>query len=421
MKPWAFAVLAISIALMGGIWLATSRNQPNLHADQTQTTWSELVPNFNQFAFNLLKELTRPEEPAAQQRPATAQQPPSNQVFSPLSVQFVLVLFLNGADGQTRAEIAQALGVPSTALDSLNQFHSELRKALEEPPGSNLLVLANSLWVRPSDRVHADFSRMGEAFYALETHRVDFTKPEEAARRINEWSEQKTQGFIPEIVQPHEIDTGTILGIANALYLRGFWAQPFKVADYAMEFVPEVGHPVRVRPMEAELSQVAYGQMDLCEIVGLPYQEGEWVCYVVLPREGLSVSQLVAQLDAARWAQYLGQLRVVERVQVVMPRFEVASEYNLIPALRRLGIRCAFEPHKAEFPRIIEGDGGYIYLFKQVCRVRVDERGTEAGAVSLALTRGQELFVADRPFLFIIQHQQTGAILFIGVVHNPVG
>jgi serpin B len=420
MKSRTLAVVAIGIALMGGIWLAASRNQPNKHADQNQTTASELEPNFNQFAFNLLKELTQTETPAAQQRPTIVQQPSPNKVFSPLSVQFVLALFLNGATGQTREEIAQALGVLSTALDSLNQFHLELRKALEEPHGANLLVLANSLWVRPSDQLHPDFARIGKAFYALETYKVDFTKPEEAARRINEWSEQKTQGFIPEIVRPEEIAPDTILGIANALYLRGLWAQPFKIADYEMEFIPEVGQPVRVRPMEAELSQVAYGRMDLCEIVGLPYQGGEWVCYVVLPRKGLGVSQLVAQLDAARWAQLLGQLRVVERVQVVLPRFEGASEYDLIPALRRLGIQRAFEADKAEFSRIIEGDGGYVYLFKQVCRVRVDERGTEAGAVSLVLTRGMESFVVDRPFLFVVQHQRTGAILFMGVVHNPV-
>lgn len=159
------------------------------------------------------------------------------------------------------------------------------------------------------------------------------------------------------MVRPQEIDPRTILGIANALYLRGFWEQPFKVADYEMEFTPEEGKPVRVRPMAAELSQVPYGRMDMCEIVGLPYQGGAWVCYVVLPRKGMRVSQLVEQLDVARWAHYLGQLRVAERVEVVLPRFEVRSEHNLIPALRRLGIWRAFEGVKRSFRGLSRGMG----------------------------------------------------------------
>lgn len=423
MKPWIAVAFAVSIALIGGVWLVASRSRLNERTDQPQTASPEpaLVHSSTQFAFNLLKELTRPDNPAPLQRPTIVQEPSPNRVFSPLSVQLVLALFLNGADGQTREEIAQALGVQSTSLDVVNQFHLELRKALEGEQGGNRLVMANAIWVRPSDRLHPDFARVGSAFYALETYKVDFTQPEEAARRINAWGKQKTQGFVSEVVRPQEIAPDTILGIANALYLRGLWQQPFKVADYEMEFYPEEGKPVRVRPMGAELKQVPCGRTEACEIVGLPYEGGEWVCYVVLPRKGLPVSQLVEQLDVARWAQWLGQLHTAERVEVVLPRFEVASEYDMIPALQRLGIQRAFEVGQAEFPRIIQGDGGYIYLFKQVCRVRVDERGTEAGAVTQAMTLGLELFIVDRPFLFVIQHKRTGAILFIGVVHNPVG
>jgi len=413
-------VLAVGMALIGGVWLVVSRSQSNGHFAQPQTDPEPaLVHNSTQFAFNLLKELARPDYPASQRRPTTLQEPSPNVLFSPLSVQFVLALFLNGAEGQTREEIAHALGVQATSLEVVNQFHSELRKALEEQQGGNRLVLANSLWVRPFDQLHPEFGRIGRAFYALETYKVDFSKPLEAARRINAWGKQRTQGFVSEVVRPQEIAPDTILGIANALYWRGLWQQPFKAADYEMAFYPEGGKPVRVRPMEAEWSQVPYGQMEGCEIVGLPYQGGAWVCYVVLPRKGMRLLQLVEQLDAARWEQYLGQMRVAERVKVVLPRFEGVREWNLIPALQRLGVQRAFKG-QAEFPRIIQGDGGYIYLFKQVCRVRVDERGTEAGAVTAAMTRGLELFVVDRPFLFVIQHRQTGAILFMGVIRNPV-
>jgi serpin B len=140
---------------------------------------------------------------------------------------------------------------------------------------------------------------------------------------------------------------------------------------------------------------------------------------VVLPRRGLSVEELVSGLDAARWQEWLGQMKP-QKVQVVMPRFEVQSEYDLIPALQRLGILRAFGA--AEFPRILaSGNAGSIYLFKQVCRVRVDERGTEAGAVTIAMTRSLVLFIVDRPFMFVIADRSSGAILFMGIVRQPEG
>lgn len=57
-------------------------------------------------------------------------------------------------------------------------------------------MLANSLWVRPFDQLHPDFAQIGKAFYALETYKVDFRKPVKAARRLNAWGKQKTQGFV---------------------------------------------------------------------------------------------------------------------------------------------------------------------------------------------------------------------------------
>lgn len=426
MKPWTLwglGIVAVSMVIVGGVWMVSRQSRPIQSAAPPPISPPDpaFVHSSTQFAFTLFKELTQPDYSARQQRPTIVQEPSPNKVFSPLSVQLVLSLFLNGAEGQTAQEIAHALGFQHASIDAVNQFHSELRKALEGKHQENLLMLANAIWIRASDQLHPDFARVGSAFYALEVHKVDFSNPVEAARRINAWGSQKTQGFVPEVVRSHEIDPRTILGIANALYLRGLWQQPFKVADYEIEFTPEAGKPVRVRPMETQWKQIPYGRTEECEIVGLPYKGGEWMCYVVLPRKGLRVSQLVEQLDAARWEQWLSQMRLAEQVEVVVPRFEVASEYDLIPALQRLGIQRAFDPGQAEFPRLIQGDGGYIYLFKQVCRVRVDERGTEGGAVTLAMTRSTEVFLVDRPFLFVVRHERSGTILFLGVVHQPAG
>jgi serpin B len=216
---------------------------------------------------------------------------------------------------------------------------------------------------------------VGKAFYALEAYKVDFSNHVEAARRINAWSKQKTQGFVRQVVQPNEIDPDTILAIANALYLQALWQQPFKIADYEMDFFVEAGKSVSFRPMERELDEVPYVRTEACEIVGLPYRGGNWLCYVVLPRRGLSVEELVSGLDAARWQEWLGQMKP-QKVQVVMPRFEVQREYDLIPALRRMGIQRAFGA--AEFPRISERECG-LHLLIQAGKSGAGGRAWDGG------------------------------------------
>ncbi|GIV09703.1 MAG: serine protease inhibitor [Fimbriimonadales bacterium] len=427
MKPWTLGIaIATSAVLISGIWLLnrpspTTTNQTHTTQQQPTTPNSELLNGSNQFAFNLFKEITRAGYEATGQRPTIVRDRSPNSIFSPLGVQFVLTLFLNGAEGETYDEIAHALGFQHASLEAINQFHLDIQQRLRRWQADSKLVLANSIWTNPSSRLHPDFERVGKAYYALEAYQVDFSNPVEAARRINEWAKQKTHGFVPKVLEPREITSDTILAIANALYLRALWAQPFQVLEEPLEFNLESGKRVKVPGMEATLEGVPYVKTELCEIVGLPYRGGDWVCYVVLPRSGLSVEELVSELDAARWEEWLGQMKA-QQVQVVMPRFEVKSEYDLIPALKELGIRQAFA--RGGFPRILAGeDAGYINLFKQVGRVRVDERGTEAAAVTIAMTRAVVLtpFVVDRPFVFVISDRSSGVILFMGIVRAPSG
>lgn len=399
----------IAGAMLGGFWLVRNPNTP------TSSTAPNPIPldptltqSANQFAFNLFKETLNEKTDSA------------NQLLSPLGVQFVLTLFLNGAQGETYQEIAEALGFETSSLDAINQFHWGIQQRLRRWRTDSQLVLANSIWIRPLDRLHPDFARVGRQFYALEDYTVDFRNRVEAARRINEWGRRKTQGFVPEVVRPEEIDPNTILAVVNALYLRALWEQPFQVREGGLVFRREDGSEFWVQAMETELERAWYGRTELAEVVGLPYRGGDWVCYVVLPPEGMGVAELVERLDGERWRGLVAQLKQ-ERVRVLMPRFEVRSEHDLIPVLKRLGIREAFEEGRAQFTRILQvPDAGYIYLFKQASRIRVDELGTEAGAVTVAMTLGlvPEVMV-NRPFLFVIAERSSGLVLFMGVVRNP--
>ena len=110
---------------------------------------------------------------------------------------------------------------------------------------------------------------------------------------------------------------------------------------------------------------------------------------------------------------------------VEIPKFEFETEYNLKLPLQSLGLRDAFDKNNADFHGITDEQ---IYLDKAAHKafVNVNEEGTEAAAITALVARATSgppepvaEFVADHPFMFVIQEKDTGEILFIGRLVNP--
>jgi serpin B len=93
--------------------------------------------------------------------------------------------------------------------------------------------------------------------------------------------------------------------------------------------------------------------------------------------------------------------------------------------LKALGMKVAFG--NADFSGI--GKGLLVSAVRQGTFVEVNEEGTEAAAAIMTpLPSGFEenppkpfQMIVDRPFLFLIEDQQTRAILFMGLVFDPRG
>jgi hypothetical protein len=102
-----------------------------------------------------------------------------------------------------------------------------------------------------------------------------------------------------------------------------------------------------------------------------------------------------------------------------LPRFETSVSQNLVPVMESMGMQRAFTD-AAEFPYFCNPNVGFcIGLMRQDAKIRVDEEGTEAAAVTIIGYETTSLpeyyeFYATRPFLYIISEQSTGAIFFIG-------
>ena len=424
MRALALGLLA-SVMVFSGCRNGTveqSGQSPVLPND-FQTTFLE---GNTQFAFRFFQKLAENAEPD------------QNLVCSPLGVQLLFSLMLNGAEGQVYDEIAETLGYgKGAAMEAINRHCEALQKILIANDKQLRLHIANSIWydTRFGD-LHPDFAQATAQFYKAEAYEVNFRDAVGTAQRINEWIRQHTFGMIEKLVEPSDFrgpNPVTFAGV-NGLYFKGLFERAFERSKVASTFHTETGQKVPFYPMVQRFEAVPYWKGEGVEIVALPYQGGAVRLYLLLPEVGRSVRALVADLEAGRWGQWLSQLRPTA-LRVELPRFTIENRHDLEGVLQALGIRAAFDPKKG-FTKVYDDEKGFtkvyddddrdwIRIVRQGAKIVVDEEGTEAGAATVVIlersTLVEPVFRADRPFVYVLRHEPSGTILFMGIVRQPEG
>ena len=240
---------------------------------------------------------------------------------------------------------------------------------------------------------------------------------------INQWASDHTHGMINEVLSKKEFEAGKdyVSYLMNALYFKGKWATPFN-KEYTCEESFNGGTKV---PMMRQGGYYMYTENDLYQAIKLPYGNGSYLMTVYLPRQGKTIGDVLDKLDGKSWQFYTNSRNVAlkltnsRNVALKLPRIETDTEVNLTPIMMALGMPTAFDPNNAEFPDFCNYPT-YIGLMKQLAKIKLDEEGTEAAAVTVIGVPGSASheqfaeFHATRPFLYIISEQSTGAIFFIG-------
>ena len=250
-----------------------------------------------------------------------------------------------------------------------------------------------------------------------------------AADRINGWADSVTHGLIAKILDQPLPDT-TRLFLANAIYFKGKWLDQFaKSATRDRDFMLVSGRTVRV-PMMERVGDYQYRRVPGYQLLRMPYRGGRSALYVLLPDSGVTTAALEARLAREGWPGSFGKERRAE-VRVVLPRFEARVSSSLDKPLRALGAALAYDCARADFSgmaRRVSGNTLPLCIGKatQTVYMRVDEEGTEAAAITgipMETVTSEPPppipFIVDRPFLFVLRDEVTGADLFIGRIARP--
>ena len=350
----------------------------------------------------------------------------ANTVFSPVSVASALWMAWCGARGQTVAELARVLrlnGAPDTAANWLRPLSRLIGDAAAR--GAVTFRAPNTVWVQSGLPVRPEFTaRLSGA--AARFADADFTRAPEAARNeINGVIAEQTAGKITGLLPPGSIGPLTRLLLANAVYLKAAWLQPFPAAQTSdAPFYPDGQDRADMTvPMMRGTAARAYVRGDGYQAVLLPYAGGSLAMAVILPD-----GPLAALRPALAAGTLSGVLAGTSRHQVTLslPRFRVQAAFDLIPVLRQLGVNEAFSGD-ADFSGITEAEPLHISAVAHEAYIDVDEQGTEAAAATAVGIRAAAAFrspppvtmIVDRPFLFAIIHTATGLPLFVGQVSRP--
>ena len=335
-----------------------------------------------------------------------------NIIMSPLSVNMALAMALEGAQGRTKEEIEQYLGVKKDDLDDYITVLMEEAASSDETE----VLIANAFWYLTGTDVNGEYLEILRERYTAETGELDFTDAEAAAKRINSWCSGHTNGLIPQIVSPDAVSDLSDL-ILNTVYFNCAWTDPIDGDDISTE--PFYGFE---KTKDADLLyslEGVYFENEKATAFLKPYV-GRYSFVGILPKEEGDFN--LADLDL----ESLLESRTYEYdVHAVMPKLNVESGGSIADILKSMGIRTAFTG-EADFSGI--SDQLYISDVVHKTKLILDEKGTEAAAATavefIAMAAMPEetkdkTVRLDRPYAFLILDDYTGAVLFIGKITEP--
>ena len=340
-----------------------------------------------------------------------------NTLISPFSVMSALAMTLNGAEGETLAEMERVLGM---SRDELNGYFSSCMKALAKG-GDAQLSLANSIWFTADERftVNRDFLQCNADNFGADIYKAPFD--DTTLEDINNWVNGSTHGMIPRILD--RIPDSAVMYLVNALAFEAEWTSVY--CDFQVregEFTTESGDKRKADFMYSDEGD--FLSCDKATGFMKPYKGGKYAFAALLPNEGVTVAELLSSLDGQTLYDMLSAPSYAS-VHTSMPKFETAYDTEMSELLKAMGMPTAFDSGAADFSGLGSSTAGNIFISRVIHKtfISVGEKGTRAGAATLTeMTDGAMLIqdpkevYLDRPFVYMLVDLETNTPFFIGTM-----
>lgn len=383
------------------------------------------VQSNNALAVAMYKQLAEPDQQA------------DNLFFSPTSIAAALMLTYEGSRNQTQAEFEKVLSLKGDDRLAAHKAYAGMLGRLTGEGKPYELSVANALWGEQTMPFRDAFLETVRAHYAASFESVDFKRDfENQRKRINGWVEKRTHDRIKDLLPDGSLDDLTRLVLVNAIYFKAPWAidfdegatqpQPF----YVMSQKPgDDRATVQVPMMRQFMEHYRYADMDGFNALTMVYKGGDLSMLVLLPDDKAGLPALETKLSAELIAKTVSAMKG-EVVNLWLPKWETTQDYDLVPALKALGMKGAFAARTADFTGLsdsAEAEDLYISGVFHKAFIAVDEEGTEAAAATAVVVLAESAAIAeepidfrcDHPFIYLIRDNRTGAVLFMGRVTDP--
>lgn len=384
---------------------------------------TELVAVSNNLGLRIYRELIRTRTPS------------DNLVVSPLGTVAALGPLYAGAANETAEEFQTALGFSPPAQFKA-QF-ADLSRWINDPTAlrSYRLRSRSHLFVQPSIRLSVGYVDTLRRAFDVTPVPLDFAlgRAGTAKATIRNTAEADSDGFlnVGELMQA--ISDDARLAVVNTIDFRGRWTKPFPIGATTRQAFHAPSGPKQTDLMST-IEELDYYESAELQIVRKSYDglrdAGVTSLYVMLPadkQDGLK--KLETELTGEKLGAYFAEM-TSEKVQLDLPRFTFDNTLRQNNSLKRLGLVEAFGD-KADFSFIDGTQDLYLSSVEQKAKIEVNETETRAAATTVAVMNRDgslsgadrtipKLVRCDRPFLFLLRDDTTGAILFLGRLATPI-
>ncbi|MBO4626363.1 MAG: hypothetical protein J5645_00075 [Lachnospiraceae bacterium] len=357
-----------------------------------------------------------------------------NRTYSPINIYMAISMLAELTDGNTRAELLALAGAES--IEDLRTRANAMWEYLYKNDDHGKMILGASVWLRDEPEEDASdktmyntetLKRLADNYYAASFHGV--MGSEEYDNVLRKWLNTQTGGLLKDAVDGLSFDPETVLALATTVWFSGKWSKTFEESQTSTGIFHATSGDVTADFMhEAVFSgNYYYGDrfVSVAKYFGEEASAGMWF---ILPNEGVSVDDLLNDPEILTMLEQgeTYQKRGYARIDLSVPKFDVSYSCDLRETLQGLGVKDVFDPTVSDFTPMVadNSEGYYVSKMEHDARVRIDEDGAEAAAVTIVLAEGTSFpkdeitFTLDRPFLFVIR-QNDGIPLFVGVVENP--